>query len=90
MDVKIVYSEDSQIDLHKAVCFYELSGKKDLFLDDFFYLLDLIQGMPEMFQIKYRKIRIAKMESFPYSIHYSFYGKVVYIYRIYPDRMEYV
>lgn len=89
MAVKIEYSEQAQLDIHTAKCFYDLSGKGDDFLDDLFRHEDLIRLLPERYQIKYRLIRIATLEKFKYAIHYIFQNGLIYIYRIYPDGQEY-
>lgn len=86
---EIIYSEQAQIDIHRAKCFFDLSGKGDDFLDDLFRHEDLIRLMPEMYQIKYKMIRIANMENFKYAIHYIFQNKQVYIYKIYPHSQDY-
>jgi len=89
MAVKVDYSEQSQIDIHKAKCHLDLFGKGEDFLDDLFLHEELISLMPEMFQIKYRVIRIANLENFKYAIHYVFQNGQVYIHRVYPYGKEY-
>jgi|GEM_PF-1495636 len=86
---KVEYSEQSLIDIHKAKCYFDLFGKGDDFLDDLFRHEDLILLMPEMYQIKYKKIRIANLENFKYAIHYMFLNGQIYIYRVYPDGHEF-
>lgn len=88
MAVKIEYSEQSQIDVHKAKCYFDIFGKGEDFLDDLFRHEDLIRLMPEMYQIKYRTIRIANLENFKYTIHYIFHNGKIYIYRVYPHGQE--
>lgn len=89
MAVKIEYNEQAQLDIHRAKCFFDLSGKGEDFLDDLFRHEDLIKILPEMYQIKYRMIRIVNLENFKYPIHYIFQNNQIYIYRIYPDDQEY-
>lgn len=89
MAVKIIYSESAKIDIHKAKCFFDIKEKGELFLDELFRLEGYIQAMPEMFQIKYRNIRIANMDGFRYAIHYITNQETVFIYRVFPQGMEY-
>lgn len=89
MVVKVVYSEQAQIDVHKAKCYFDLIGKGEEFLDDLFHQEDLIRAMPEMYQIKYRKVRISNFQYFKYSIHYLFENGQVFIYRVYAFGKEY-
>lgn len=88
MAVKIEYSEQSQIDIHKAKCYFDLYGKGDDFLNDLFRYEDLIRLMPEMYQIKYKSVRIANLENFKYAIHYIFTNGHIYIYRVYPHHQK--
>lgn len=83
MAVKIVYSSEAQIDIHKVKCHFDIIQKGEDFLDDLFYLEELIGIMPGMFQIKYRNIRIANLENFKYCLHYMFTGSIVYVYRVF-------
>lgn len=69
MAVKIKYDEQAQLHIHWVECFFDLSGKGDNFLEDLFSLEYLINLMPEMYQSKYRMIRIANLEKFKYTIH---------------------
>ena len=89
MDVEIYYSELAQIDLHKAKCFFDLVNKGEEFLDDLFRQENLIRLMLEMYQIKYRGIRIVNLENFNYSIHYNCQNGQVFIYRIFPHGQDY-
>ena len=90
MVVKIEYSEQAQIDIHRAKCFFDLSGKGEDFLDDLFRHEDLIKLMPEMYQIKYRSIRIVNLEYFKYAIHYILMERHIFIYRVYPHGQNYL
>ncbi len=89
MDVKIEYSEQAQIDVHKVKCFFDILGKGEDFLEDLFRHEDLIKLMPEMYQIKYKVIRIANLENFKYAIHYIFQNGQIFIYRVYPHGQDY-
>lgn len=86
---EVEYSEQAQLDIHKAKCFFDLSEKGEDFLDDLFRQEDLIRLMPEMYQIKYSAIRIANLVNFRYAIHYIFQNKRIYIYRVFPHGQEY-
>ncbi len=86
---KIKDSEQSQIDIHRAKCYFDLYGKGDAFLDDLIRHEDLIGLMPEIYQIKYRSVRITNLKNFKYAIHYIFKNESIYIYRVYPHGQEY-
>jgi len=89
MVVKIVYSEQAQLHIHKAKCYFNLIGKEKDFLDDLFHQENLIWAVLEMYQIKYWRIRISNLHNFRYAIHYVFEKGQVYIYRVFAYGKEY-
>ena len=77
------FSDEAELELHRALCYFKLIHKDGMFLDDLISQLRLIYSMPAAFQIKYKNIRILKFSKFNYSIHYMFKedGDII-IYRI--------
>lgn len=54
----------------------------DNFFDEFFYTVDFIENEPQLFQVRYRGIRIAPLYRFPYGIHYSMKNSQIIIFRV--------
>jgi len=52
------------------------------FFIEFFDTMDFIEDNPELFQIRYREIRIAPLYRFPFGIHYKQTGNRIIVYRI--------
>ncbi len=82
MEENYNFSDEAKQELHRALCYFKLILKDELFLDDLVNQIRLILSMPEAFQIRYRNVRIVQLENYNYSIHYSIYGENIYILRI--------
>jgi plasmid stabilization system protein ParE len=54
----------------------------DQFFEEFFRTMDFIEDEPELYQVRYRGIRIAPMQRFPYGIHYRETENQLIIYRV--------
>lgn len=54
----------------------------DNFFEEFFYTTDFIEQDPDLFQVRYRGVRIAPLYRFPYGIHYRENGDRIIIYRV--------
>ena len=52
------------------------------FFIEFFETMDLIEDEPQLFQIRYKGIRIAPLQRFPYGIHYKQTGNSIIVYRV--------
>lgn len=59
------------MELNRAKCYFESFDKDDEFIDDFERQLQFLDSFPEVFQVRYRNIRIIKLENFDYAIHYQ-------------------
>jgi plasmid stabilization system protein ParE len=54
----------------------------DNFFIEFFETMDFIEDTPQLFQIRYREIRIAPLYRFPYGIHYKQSKNKIIVYRV--------
>lgn len=82
MDVNYEISNEADIDLDRALCYFKLHEKEDDFIEDFLDQLRIVCAMPKAFQVRYKKVRIVNLENFQYSIHYTIFKKKVIILRI--------
>ena len=71
VDRENIFTQEAKLEFHKALCFMDFIGKKELFWDDTEKQLELIKQFPNAFQIKYKSIRIVSLEHFNYSLHYQ-------------------
>ena len=84
MTYKLVFRKRAEKDLNEIQGYYNKISPTitDNFFAEFFDTMDFIQDRPEMFQIRYRKIRIAPLYRFPYGIHYKESESQIIIYRV--------
>ena len=54
----------------------------DQFFEEFFRTMNFIEDEPELYQVRYRGIRIAPMQRFPFGIHYRETENQLIIYRV--------
>lgn len=59
-------------DIQEIVDYYDRLAPKitDKFLDDLYADLELLQGNPNLFQLKYCETRVRYMKKFPFGVHY--------------------
>lgn len=82
MEENYNFSDEARLELHRALCYFKLIQKDELFLDDLLNQIRLILSMPKAFQARYRNVRIVQLENYNYSIHYSIYNGNIYILRL--------
>ncbi len=70
MEENYRFSDEAKLELHRALCYFRLMHKEDVFMDDLISQLRLISSMPTAFQIRYKSVRILGFNKFNYSIHY--------------------
>jgi len=80
-DKSVDFSDEANLDFHKAKCFMEFNGKVEEFWIDVDRQIELIREFPFAFQIRYKNIRIVPLEKFNYSIHYIAKARGVLVYR---------
>ena len=51
----------------------------DRFHKDFKKTIDIIESNPLLYQIRYRNIRIANFNNFPYSIHFIVKNELIFV-----------
>jgi len=69
---KILIKARAAKELNLAYEYYDSinSSLADRFEDEIWRYLDTIESHEELFQVRYRTVRIAPLTKFPYSIHY--------------------
>ncbi len=84
MSYEIKFRVEAKIDLEEIESYYNkiLSKLSDRFFNEFFETLSFIEQNPDLFQVRYRGIRIAPLYKFPYGIHYKENNDTIVIYRI--------
>ncbi|MBD1366276.1 type II toxin-antitoxin system RelE/ParE family toxin [Mucilaginibacter sp. ZT4R22] len=80
----LVYRSEAKKDLGEIEEYYDKISPSitNNFFKEYFLTLKYIKLGPEMFQVRYRGIRIAPLYRFPYGIHYSETTDAIIIYRI--------
>ncbi|MEO7284424.1 MAG: type II toxin-antitoxin system RelE/ParE family toxin [Gelidibacter sp.] len=82
MDVNYEISNEADVDLDRAICYFRLYEKEEDFIEDLLEQLRIICAMPKAFQVRYKKVRIVSLENFQYSIHYTIFRDRIIILRI--------
>lgn len=89
MAVNYSFSEEAERDLYLAVCYFKLTARDELFLDDITGQLKKILAMPEAFQVRYKSTRIVPLSRFRYSIHYTVFKGNIYILRVLNQKQDF-
>ncbi|MEP1486937.1 MAG: type II toxin-antitoxin system RelE/ParE family toxin [Algibacter sp.] len=89
MDVNYKFTNEAELELYRAICYFKLYKKDELFLDDLLEQLRAVYAMPVAFQIKYRQVRIVSLEKYSYSIHYTIYEDSIIILRILNQKQDF-
>ena len=72
MKYELIFRIEAKTDLEDIQDYYNkiLPSITDNFFKEFFETMDFIEAEPQLFQVRYRRIRIAPLYRFPYGIHY--------------------
>ena len=81
---ELIFRAKAEEDLVDIQDYYNkiLPSITENFFSEFFKTMDFIEDTPQLFQIRYREIRIAPLYRFPYGIHYKQIGNKIIIYRV--------
>jgi len=84
MNYKLVFRAEAEQDLVDIQDYYNKINPAitDNFFIEFFDTMDFIEDEPQLFQVRYRDMKIAPMYRFPYGIHYKQNGPEIIIYRV--------
>lgn len=84
MTYELVFRIEARTDLEDIQDYYNkiLPSITDNFFKEFFEAMDFIETEPQLFQTRYRGIRIAPLHRFPYGIHYKEAGNKIIVYRV--------
>ena len=81
---RVIFKIRAEKDLKEIQNFYNKISHSitDNFFKEFFETMNFIESEPNLFQVRYRAIRIAPFYKFPYGIHYRQTGNDIVIYRV--------
>jgi plasmid stabilization system protein ParE len=84
MTYSLIFRVEAEKDLEDIQDYYNktLPSITDNFFIEFFETMDYIEDEPQLFQIRYRGIRIAPLHRFPYGIHYKETDDKIIVYRV--------
>ncbi|RVT99987.1 type II toxin-antitoxin system RelE/ParE family toxin [Mucilaginibacter limnophilus] len=84
MTYQLIFTVEAERDLEDIQDYYNKISRAitDDFFEEFFYTTDFIEQEPQLFQVRYRGIRIAPLYRFPYGIHYRENGNRIVVYRV--------
>lgn len=84
MTRSLIFNVRAEKDLAAIQDYYnKISGKlTENFFEELFPKLDFILEDPDLFQIRYRSVRILPLQRFPYGIHYRIKGDKIIVLRI--------
>lgn len=80
----LIFLKDSNHDFNDGIAYYEKISAElaDKFHQELINKLEEIEQNPKHFQLRYRNIRIAHFDKFPFSIHFFIEEKRIYILKI--------
>lgn len=89
--MKLVFKTIASDELNKAFEYYDSinTDLADRFEDEVWRILDAIESFELMFQQRYRIVRIAPVNKFPYAIHYYIEKEQIVILSIKHQRQFY-
>ena len=84
MSYQLIFRSEAERDLVDIEIYYDkistLLTKR--FFTEFFETLNFVEHEPQLFQVRYREIRIAPLYQFPYGIHYKADKNKITIFRV--------
>jgi len=84
MSFELIFRHEAEIDLADIQDYYNNISPTitNNFFTEFFETLSFIEQEPQLFQVRYRDIRIAPLYKFPYGIHYREKNNQIIIFRV--------
>jgi len=84
MSFQLFFRPKAEKDLSETEDYYNKISPDltDRFFEEFFYTADFIQQNPYLYQVRYRGMRIAPFNNFPFGVHYTITGNKIRIYRV--------
>ena len=84
MIYEIIFRLNAEKDLEDIQDYYNkiLQTLTDKFFLEFFGTMEFIEREPQLFQVRYRGIRIAPLYQFPFGIHYKETKNKIIVYRV--------
>jgi hypothetical protein len=87
----IKFEENSLVNFNKAIKHYEKISDElaDRFHNEFWNEIESIKENPLHYQLRYKSIRIAHLNVFPYGVHFIIDDKVIRVFRILHHKLYY-
>jgi plasmid stabilization system protein ParE len=84
MSYKLIYRNQAEADLIDIETYYNKISPTltKHFFTEFFETLQFIEDEPKLFQVRYRKIKIAPLYRFPYGTHYQENNNQIVVFRV--------
>jgi toxin ParE1/3/4 len=84
MNGRLVIKPLAEKDITESYTWYnqEQEGLGDTFLEELEKSFDLIEMNPDLYQIRYKEVRMAKINRFPICLHYTIEGNTVFIHAV--------
>jgi plasmid stabilization system protein ParE len=84
MSFELIFRIEAEKDLADIQEYYSQISDKvtSNFFKEFFHTISFIEKEPQLFQVRYRGIRIAPMYQYPYGIHYIQKNDQVIVFRV--------
>ena len=81
MNYVLKFRKNANEDFDIGIKYYdEISSElTDRFHKDFKKTIDIIESNPLLYQIRYRNIRIANFNNFPYSVHFIVKNELIFV-----------
>ncbi|WP_339884007.1 type II toxin-antitoxin system RelE/ParE family toxin [Polaribacter vadi] len=81
MNYVLKFRKNANEDFDIGIKYYdEISSElADRFHKDFKKTIDIIESNPLLYQIRYRNIRIATFNNFPYSVHFIVKNELIFV-----------
>ncbi|RYE27471.1 MAG: hypothetical protein EOP42_19205 [Sphingobacteriaceae bacterium] len=80
----LIFREKAIVDLEEIEFYYDQISAKitNQFFAELRDSLNIIEHEPYLFQVRYKQIKIAPMQKFPYGIHYKILNDKISILRV--------
>jgi hypothetical protein len=84
MSYRLVIKPLAEKDITELYTWYnkEREGLGDNFLDELERSLEYVEMNPEQYQIRYKEVRMTKINLFPICLHYTIEGSKIFIHAV--------
>lgn len=91
MSYIIKFEKNSLFDFNEGIAYYKLISEilSERFYNEFWKCVENLKENPYAYQIRYLNIRIIKVNSFPFTIHFLIENDIIYVQRVLHDKRQY-